>query len=359
MYTIEFQKRGLPHAHILLFLHPKDKCPTPAHIDSTIKAEIPNSCTDPVAYEAVKLYMMHGPCGLANMSSPCMINSKCSKHFPKSFYAETTIDDDGFPNYRRRNDGQTIEKNGILLDNQYVVPYNIDLLVKYQSHINVVWCNRSRSIKYLFKYINKGSDRATIVLQENPLTNSGDNSEIVVDETKEYLDCRYISASEACWRIFEFKIQYQNPAVERLNFHLEKKNTVTFPESINLRQLVQRPGIENTMFTEWMKTNNSFEDARELTYTDFPTKWVWHSNVQPWRRRKNGKCIGRIYFAHPSSGEKYYLRMLLNIIKGPRNFAEIRIVNGIVYETYQEAYYALGLLDNDKEWHDAILEASN
>ena len=51
--------------------------------------------------------------------------------------------------------------------------------------------------------------------------------------------------------------------------------------------------------------------------------------------------------------------MLLNIIKGPRNFAEIRIVNGIVYETYQETCYALGLLDNDKEWHDAILEASN
>ena len=51
--------------------------------------------------------------------------------------------------------------------------------------------------------------------------------------------------------------------------------------------------------------------------------------------------------------------MLLNIIKGPRNFAEIRISNGIVYKTYQEACYALGLLDNDKEWHDAILKASN
>ena len=83
-----------------------------------------------------------------------------------------------------------------------------------------------------------------------------------------------------CWRIFEFKIQYRNPAVERINFHLEKKNTVTFPESINLRQLVHHLGVENAMFTEWMKANNSFEDARELTYTDFPTKWVWHSNVQ-------------------------------------------------------------------------------
>ena len=103
------------------------------------------------------------------------------------------------------------------------------------------------------------------------------------------------------------------------------------------------------MFTKWIEANNSFEDTRELTYIDFPIKWVQQSNVQQWRRRKNGKCFGRIYFAHPSSGDKYYLRMLLNIIKGPRNFAEIRISNGIVYKTYQEACYALGLLDNDKE----------
>jgi len=76
---------------------------------------------------------------------------------------------------------------------------------------------------YLFKYKNNGFNRATIVLQENPLTNGGDNSMIVVDETKDYLDCRYISAFEVCWRIFEFKIQHRTPAVERLNFHLEKK----------------------------------------------------------------------------------------------------------------------------------------
>ena len=72
------------------------------------------------------------------------------------------------------------------------------------------WCNRSRSIKYLFKYINKGPDRATIVLQENLPSTDNDEQQpsIVVDETKAYLDCRYILASEACWRIFEFLIQF-------------------------------------------------------------------------------------------------------------------------------------------------------
>ncbi|XP_030970665.1 uncharacterized protein LOC115991053 [Quercus lobata] len=361
VYTIEFQKRGLPHAHILLFLDPKDKCPSPTDIDGIIMAEIPDPDDDPVANEAVKQFMMHGPCGSANPKSPCMMNGKCTKHFPKRFYEETTIDEEGFPVYRRRNDGKTIEKNGILLDNRYVVPYNVDLLVKYQSHLNVEWCNRSRSIKYLFKYINKGSDRATVVVEENlpNIGSDGQETEIVVDETKAYLDCRYISASESCWRIFEFPIQFRYPPVERLNFHLEDEHPIIYPENTSLDNVLNIPGIEETKFTEWMKTNEAFEDARELTYAEFPTKWVWHSNDKQWQRRKSKYCIGRVYYAHPSSGKRFYLRILLNIVKGPRNFKELKTINDVTYPTYKEACYALGLLDDDKEWHDSLIEASN
>ena len=143
VYTIEFQKRGFPHAHILLFLDPKDKCPSPIDIDIIIMAEIPDLDDDPIANEAVKQFIMHGPCGSTKLKSPCMVNGKCTKHFPKRFYEETIIDEEGFPIYRRINDGKTIEKNGILLNNLYVVPYNVDILVKYQSHLSVEWCNRS------------------------------------------------------------------------------------------------------------------------------------------------------------------------------------------------------------------------
>jgi hypothetical protein len=85
VYTIKFQKRGLPHAYILLFLDPNDKCPSSTDIDNIIIAEIPNQNEDPTAYEAVKQFMMHWPCGSANPRSPCMMNDKCTKHFPKRF----------------------------------------------------------------------------------------------------------------------------------------------------------------------------------------------------------------------------------------------------------------------------------
>uniref|UniRef100_A0A2N9EFG3 ATP-dependent DNA helicase n=1 Tax=Fagus sylvatica TaxID=28930 RepID=A0A2N9EFG3_FAGSY len=322
VYTIEYQKRGLPHAHILLFLHPDDKHPTPIEIDRIISAEIPNWNKDPQAYIAVKQYMVHGPCGSINPSASCMIDNRCSKHFPKKFYSETTIDEDGFAIYRRKNNGRFVERNSVKLDNRFIVPHNIDLLVKYQAHINVEWCNRSRSIKYLFKYITKGPDRATLILEENVHVDASTGIQHVTntDEVKAYLDCRYISAIEACWRIFQFDIHYRLPAVERLNFHLENEQPIMFDDSDYLDNVLDKPDIGKTKFTEWMKANDLYEEAKELTYSDFPSKWVWHKKDKEWRLRKSGRSIGRIYYAHPGSGERFYMRMLLNVIKGPRSF---------------------------------------
>lgn len=87
--------------------------------------------------------------------------------------------------------------------------------MKHGGLINVEWCNQSRSIKYLFKYINKGYDRVT----SSFLQSDRDGVEKNVDKVSLYYDCRYISSCGATWRIFSFDIQYKDPVVERLSFH--------------------------------------------------------------------------------------------------------------------------------------------
>lgn len=103
---------------------------------------------------------------------------------------------DGYAIYRRRNNDRFFQKGEIYFDNSFVVPYNKTLLLKYKAHINVEWCNQSRSIKYLFKYVNKGHDRVTTTFYNNSDDN-GDN--LCVDEIKLYYDCRYLSACGAAW----------------------------------------------------------------------------------------------------------------------------------------------------------------
>ncbi|XP_039282843.1 uncharacterized protein LOC120351029 isoform X2 [Nilaparvata lugens] len=171
MYSVEWQKRGLPHAHILIWLYNKI---TSDEIDDVICAEIPRADSDKDLHAVIIKNMIHGPCGTLNPNSPCMVDGKCSKQYPRAFTANTVTGDDGYPRYRRRSteDGgnsATIHmRNGdIDVDNRWVVPYSPLLSKTYQAHINVEYCNSVKSIKYICKYVNKGSDMAVFSVQSD------------------------------------------------------------------------------------------------------------------------------------------------------------------------------------------------
>lgn len=100
-YVVEFQKRGLPHAHLVLILASHCTIDDIAIVDRIVSAEIPDISITPELHETVKAQMMHGPCGADNPNCPCMKDGVCSKGFPKPFVEETTQSDTGFPIYRR------------------------------------------------------------------------------------------------------------------------------------------------------------------------------------------------------------------------------------------------------------------
>ena len=129
--------RGLPHAHIAVWLDPRDAPKRPEDIDRFTCAELPDKETSPELHKLVKTHMMHGPCeGYVPRGSkgpPCMKNGKCEKGFPKDFCQHTLHGEQVSPQYRRRSpaDGgheahiySSYTKCNYKLNNKFVVPNN-------------------------------------------------------------------------------------------------------------------------------------------------------------------------------------------------------------------------------------------
>ncbi|KAH0682655.1 hypothetical protein KY290_021244 [Solanum tuberosum] len=124
--------------------------------------------------------------------------------------------------------------------------------------------------------------------------------------------------------------------------------------------VINKPTIKEFKFLSWFEANKEFPEAIDLTYAEFSLKFVWKQQSKRWDKRKTSAfSIGRIFFVPPGFGEQYYLRLLLNIVRGPISYEDIRRINDIDHETFRDACYALGLLDDDKEYVDAIVEASH
>ncbi|XP_076249985.1 uncharacterized protein LOC143189877 [Rhynchophorus ferrugineus] len=88
MYSVEWQKRGLPHAHILIWLVEKIR---PNEVDAVISAEIPNVQVDPGLHEVVIKNMIHGPCGTLNENSPCMMDEFSVRKIFSNWKFETLV----------------------------------------------------------------------------------------------------------------------------------------------------------------------------------------------------------------------------------------------------------------------------
>jgi acetolactate synthase regulatory subunit len=265
-------------------------------------------------------------------------------------------DVNGYPIYRRRNTGRTLLVHGVELDNRWVVPHNVYLSTKHDAHINVEVCNNIRAVKYLFKYVYKGRDCATVEISRQS-DNATERNVVEIDEIKKYLDCCYVFSSEVMWRIFKFDMHERFPTVERLQYHLPNQQMVLFDDDDDVQEVAARSAISRTMLTEWFKTNQKSEAARSLMFDQFPQQWVWNRKLKRWTMRKRGFAIGRMYYAHSTSSERYYLRMLLNYVKGATSYEHLRTVDGTKHDTFKDACIAMGLLIDDNEWHQALEEA--
>ncbi|KAL8154834.1 hypothetical protein AgCh_000257 [Apium graveolens] len=220
LHVIEFQKRGLPHAHMVIWLHPDSKPKTIQQVDRMVSAEIPDKQQDPHGYDAVKQFMIHGPCDQSS--------SEPVKAAP-------------------------------------------------------------------------------------------------IDEISQYLDGRYVCAAEAVWRTYGFSIHHRTPFVERLPVHLEDMQIITFKGNESLENVENRALFRKSKLQAWFEANKKYPWGRNLSYQEFPAKFVWDGRGCQWTPRKQGLVV----------------------------------VNGEVFSTFKDARNVLGLLENDNEWHETITENSH
>ncbi|XP_074376809.1 uncharacterized protein LOC141718324 [Apium graveolens] len=156
-----------------------------------------------------------------------------------------------------------------------------------------------------------------------------------LNEVKQDLDGRYVCASEAAWRIFGFDVHSRWPSVDRLPIHLPGNKYVSFRTGTTLSEVVQQADSKRTKLEAWFEANKKFPAARDFTYAEFPTHFT-------------------LIEVHATGGDLLYLRMLLMRRKGCTSFDDLRTVEGHVFESFNEACAALGLLQNDSQWHEAV-----
>ncbi|XP_050374857.1 uncharacterized protein LOC126792486 [Argentina anserina] len=353
VYVIEFQKRGLPHVHMLLMLSEDDKLNNPDDYDRVVRAEVPNQDDEPELYTAVLGHMIHGPCGPLNRRSPCMKRGTCKRGYPKPFSDCTVQGNDSYPVYRRRDNQLHMRydlNENPTVDNRWVIPYNPWLLKKYDCHINVEVCCSIKSVKYLYKYVYKGPDRVTF--QVRP--------EDSQDEIRNFVDARWVCAPEALWRIFKFLMNRIYPSVQRLQIHLPDGHSVVFDPNETITDILENARNSMTMLTEFFTKNLYYEAARQYLYREFPERFTWDGGNKAWEARgTNQKVIGRIYTVSPTEGEKFYLRVLLNHVRGSISFEDLRTVDGILQPTFKKAAERRGLLEDDDSIRQCLREASN
>ncbi|CAF4750159.1 unnamed protein product, partial [Rotaria magnacalcarata] len=289
--------------------------------------------------------------------------------YPRQLLRDTETGEDGYPLYRRRkpedggiktklkmkinNSNQEIE-----IDNKWIVPYCPLLSRLFEAHINVEYCNSVKSIKYICKYVNKGSDQAVFGLE---------NDRNSIDEIKHYQLGRYISSNEAIWRILDYPIHERHPTVIHLAVHLENGQRIYFTED-NLHEKMNDP--PRTTLTAFFLLCQKDDYAKTLLYCDVPKYYTWDASEKVFKRRIQGTAVhgypniretdalGRAYTVHPNNFECFFLRLLLHTVRGPTSFEAIRTVNGQVCATFREACQLNGLLEDDDQWDATMSEAA-
>ncbi|XP_062202004.1 uncharacterized protein LOC133904523 [Phragmites australis] len=240
--------------------------------------------------------------------------------------------------------GKTFKSVGVVPNlDEYRIELNTDISLNQRS---------IKAVKYLFKYIYKGNDHASFSVDHT------DNNGAVVNEIKQYRDARFITPPEAVYKIFGFPLYDVYPSVLQLQLHLPNMHMVAYKATANLNDVVNQEKSKRSMLTKYFHMNRVYLFAWQFLYKEFPEHFRWLKSTKNWIERKQRPHVGRIIYANPAKGERYYLRVLLNHVRGATSYENLQTVWGVTYSTFRETCEIIGLVETDKSLDDCLIESA-
>ena len=172
--------------------------------------------------------------------------------------------------------------------------------------------------------------------------------------------------------MFNFNIHEHAPAVEALAIHLDGEAVLVFdPEQPPQRNeggdvddeeqdnfQINQPVIQlkDTTLMGFFKLCERDPTARDILYADVPKYYRWVKNAWTPRKTKE-QALGRVYPVSPREEELFCLRLLLFTKKGPTSFEALKTFEGVICPTFKEAARRYGLLEDDRQYDNALEEA--
>ncbi|KAL3096906.1 hypothetical protein niasHT_028962 [Heterodera trifolii] len=396
-YSLEHQKRGLPHVHFALILdwdriRNGGNINTPAeYIEQYISAEIPDNPSGRSSevllrrelYKTLRLKHIH-TCS----AKRCLVDGKCVKRFPKPFSYDNVYNEHAYPRYRRRPPApddraaarhpekygrhfEYMDKSGkmIRVDNRHVVPFNAFLTSKYKAHINTEFVAGEGCTKYLCKYVMKGADMAFIQVEGGPDV----RHKVDYDEFHQIRLARYITSMEAILSLWGTKLVGRSHEVDELDVHGpsghriaieqgfedEDENMNAICEAAQAEEERRQRGEERvTQLTAYFAFNEA-NPPLGLSYANCYKKLRYDRAKKQWKLYVDAPVpkFCRLKTVSPSNRELLAIRLLLLVVPDPKGWESLRTVNGKVFPTFVAAAEERGLLTDEDLWMKTIDDA--
>ena len=123
------------------------------------------------------------------------------------------------------------------------------------------------SLHICLQYFYKGDNRATIYINST-------NRDNIIDEIEIFQKARWLSAPEAVQRLFEFEMNDMYPEIINLHLHLPNQQLVSYPEDIDLNEILNSKKAKRTMLTNFFNTCSIDEEVTGLLYRKFPENYM-------------------------------------------------------------------------------------